>query len=680
MTILKKRPLRTVALGALLMGAISCGGSSTTASDAAGGSDSAGGGSSSGGGTTTPPVTTTGSTFAFTTGTDKLMGTSGDDTFTGEINSTAPSLNASDTVDGGDGVDTLVLHGYTTQATHASQLPSNSATVKNVEYVRFPTILNNSAHNFTTIYSKAQNGVMRYILDDVSAVNNTFTLGADQEIEMGTGVSGAIIAGTQTVAYPSSQSSMTLRLKGYQFIAGGTPLAVTLTGAAATTLNIHSSGNENKIGTFTVPTNVTKYVVTGDKKFTAAPANAVTTVDGSASTGGVSLNMTGVTVPSNFAFTGGTGSDTLSLAAGAVASLGAGTQLVFGAGDNDKLSTADVTANFTAAWAARVNAMTGLETFGLRTGTAALDASLIPAIKRFSIDGTGTAYTISQVPASAQHDIGHDTPGAFAVTSLTLSPASGVSSTKINLGAADSTAAHSVTTLVLSGFTAVEINSNGVGPNLVGGTTLTNSDNSVFTVKGNAATTFGTLAATTIGNKIDGSAMTGALVAVGNTTAFSQGSSLGDTLIGGSAADTLTASKNYGILTGNGGVDTFNLTAAIGGVAATITKVTQITDAVKGESLILLAGGTSTFTSTENATCKAATTLAGVLNALAAGDGSTNGIQAWCTATAFDGNTYVVSDAGAGATFAATDIGVRLTGALDLSTASWTDGTATLVL
>ncbi len=60
--------------------------------------------------------------------------------------------------------------------------------------------------------------------------------------------------------------------------------------------------------------------------------------------------------------------------------------------------------------------------------------------------------------------------------------------------------------------------------------------------------------------------------------------------------------------------------------------------------------------------------FADYLNAGAAGDGSTNGVWSWFQ---FGGNTYVVMDQTAGASFtAATDYVVVLTGLVDLTNAT----------
>lgn len=185
-----------------------------------------------------------------------------------------------------------------------------------------------------------------------------------------------------------------------------------------------------------------------------------------------------------------------------------------------------------------------------------------------------------------------------------------------------------------------------------------NSDNSVITIKGAAGLALAT-EATSTGSKVDGSAATGDLNIAGNTAAYASGSSLGDILIGGSGDDFLTASVNNGTLTGNAGNDTFDVNAALGGV----DSITTITDFTKGDLIEFTSAGTFTTAKVDLST---ATTQAGALNLLAAGAG-TGGVLSWGV---YGGNTYLVADNTAGATFAATDTAVKLTGTLDLSTST----------
>jgi hypothetical protein len=142
-----------------------------------------------------------------------------------------------------------------------------------------------------TPYTKAANGVTNIVIENATLINGkTITTTAGQSLSLATGSGSAVTAGTVTWAGSATDTSLSLAFNGYQAVTGGTPAAVTVTGALATTLNIASTGGANKTGTFTGPTTVTKHVVTGDKAFTyalaAADAAALNSIDASANTGG----------------------------------------------------------------------------------------------------------------------------------------------------------------------------------------------------------------------------------------------------------------------------------------------------------------------------------------------------------------------------------------------------------
>jgi hypothetical protein len=74
----------------------------------------------------------TGKTFTLTTGLDSLVGTSANDTFRAGLDGGDMTFNAGDSLDGGDGVDTLSISANTA-GTYAADL------LKNVETVNFST-------------------------------------------------------------------------------------------------------------------------------------------------------------------------------------------------------------------------------------------------------------------------------------------------------------------------------------------------------------------------------------------------------------------------------------------------------------------------------------------------------------------------------------------------------------
>ena len=133
-----------------------------------------------------------------------------------------------------------------------------------------------------------------------------------------------------------------------------------------------------------------------------------------------------------------------------------------------------------------------------------------------------------------------------------------------------------------------------------------------------------------------------------------------DVISGGAGADTIVYGGGSDTFTGGAGNDTFDIDA-LGTSAVHVT----IADLTAGDVIDI--AGIDTGTATWNATAVtlgASATLANYLDAASAGDGSTNSIARYFQ---FDGDTYIVNDNTAGATFAATDAIIEITGLVDLS-------------
>lgn len=250
---------------------------------------------------------------------------------------------------------------------------------------------------------------------------------------------------------------------------------------------------------------------------------------------------------------------------------------------------------------------------------------------------------------------------------LSFSAGVGVSDLALTLGTATSTGVSIGGNLTIAQF-AVALDSLGTNaaPNVI--TNLLNKDNSTYTITGSNDLTISAMRATTTGSTVNGAAATGTLKITGNQTAFSAGSTLGDTLVGGSGSDTLRASKNGGVLTGNGGNDTFDVSQAFGGTSANFQTL-LITDFTKGDKIFW--DTTATAFTSNKVDLSSGTTIAQALDKLAAGN---NTDLKWGT---FGGFTYIVDDLGAGATFTTVDMMVKLTGTLDLSTSTFSGNTLT---
>jgi S-layer protein len=108
--------------------------------------------------------------------------------------------------------------------------------------------------------------------------------------------------------------------------------------------------------------------------------------------------------------------------------------------------------------------------------------------------------------------------------------------------------------------------------------------------------------------------------------------------------------------------------------SATAPVITTITDFTVGTDKITFKDtGTETFTATKINVNTATALFGGTVNALdlaATANGGTNAVITWFQ---YAGDTYIVEDRSAAATFTANDIVVKLSGLVDLSTLTVAD-------
>lgn len=274
-----------------------------------------------------------GSTFSLTNAVgESIVGTAGDDTINAVISATGATtdstLNIGDNIDGGAGNDTLNLVAGVAAATLA---PGSS--IKNVENV------NVDVSSFTAaaaaLNSASYTGVTKLV-----EVNNT-TGGAFAALTVASGVTAGIkstgsattaAVGTVTIN-GTSQTSQAISLDGVA--TGGT---VTLAGYTAldtisvsgTVATVTATPTETLTGSTTAKT--LNLNLTSAANLTIATLTGLTTVDGSASTGALTLANTSLTKLTSLK--GGTGADKLSIDYGVntttalVADAGAGTDSV----------------------------------------------------------------------------------------------------------------------------------------------------------------------------------------------------------------------------------------------------------------------------------------------------------------------------------------------------------------
>jgi hypothetical protein len=549
-------------------------------------------------------------------------------------------MSSSDSIDGLGGTDLFVAHGVATIS--GAALPSSS-TVKNIEIVRFPAQMTNANIDVSGLYTKATNGVTEYQFEDVQLLgatsDKTITLSAGQTVRLATGTSGAVTGGKVIVAYPATETSGTIKFNGYQWISGGTPEEFAITGAGLVTQNILSSGaHENKIGTFTGSTATTKHVITGDKKFTyalaAADAAALDSVDASGNTGGVNVDVSAGTAKNAFKFTGSSGNDVLLLIDGNLSTL-TGSNIAMGDG-TDKLGIKDTVLSSTEYTA--INAVTGLEILGLNAAIT-LAADSLTSVNHFAVDTTGLAQSITGMKPSAVVDVGVGVSSAFSATSLTLAPALGTTALTVNVGGASDSVTHAVPTFVTTGFSTINLTSNGTAANSIGATANTNTANATFTLTGSAPTTLGAPANGPVA--INGAALTGTFTAVGTSSAdtITGSSTKANTLTGMAGGDTITVGSGIDNVVYTVAAETYATVFATG--ADLTTAVDKIIGMAAGDTITLFSGATVT---SSTAVSTSLLTAGGTTDTIAMVRGDYNAVARTFTVSATGADTVMQWD------------------------------------
>jgi len=466
--------------------------------------------------------------------------------------------------------------------------------------------------------------------------------------------------------------------------------------AAYTTLNVHVAGSTtvkvlaDKVTTLSVDGSSTL-----DLSSSSLAALKTVTVSGSAgvtgdfsganvtdvNASGTSGNVKAIINATNATYEGGAGNDTVTISASP-------TKAISGGGGTDTLVLNVASSTF--ANPSGNSYISGFETLGLgASATGTYDASGFSGLTMgqvadnvtFSNVAAGTTLTFSASPTKNSTYSLKDATGTSDALTINLTnsgsvvaagtvTAAGIESLTINASDTSSNAtaggtADSITVVATAAKTITVTGNTTLTLTSTGNTKVSSVDASSMT-GGLTYTTAGTLA-----EIVKGGATANNLTAASGTTA--------DSLIGVAGADTLTANKGLDVLTGNGGTDTFVIQSA----GTNLNTYSTITDASAGDTLKLADKGNETFTSTKVVLGDTAV-FQDYANAVAtaAGNASTDGAIGWFQ---FNNNTYVVAilhdasgvannnnvvAAGANAFLNGTDIVVKLTGLIDLSTAT----------
>jgi Ca2+-binding RTX toxin-like protein len=619
-----------------------------------------------------------GQTLTLTTGTDVINGGEGNDTIIGDFGGST-TVNSADQIDGGAGTDTLKLYGT------PAALPAGT---KNIEVLNYVT-----PGTGTIDLSGMPSGVTRVQVDQMKTGTVTTTGHNGVTLDLAT-LNNADVGGGVTWAASTTDTTLSLELSGYS---NGGAQNLSVTGAAATTLNVTTDTAASKVATLTGPATATTVnlavgsganltvtslaasaaktvTITGAGKATISGSDlaATVTVDASANTGGVAY--TGE-AGSTLTFKGGSGADQVTAA---TADLTTADALDGGAG-SDALALSTAATLTSAGAAAGVNDAVNFESLVVTTGNNQVDVGFITnGISNFKTTGNAT-LTATNSLSTTTYTVDNSAGNTGTVS---IGNKVGETSTSVTLDAGSATAAKTLTNLTLSGATNVALVSTGTGTgsaNVI--TTLANADNSVITITGSKDLTItNAIAGTATGSRVDASALTGKLVLTGSGQAdVITGGTAADSLLGGAGDDTISSGDGNDYISSGAGADVITTGAGNDLVEmtanASVLTFATVSDFAAGDALSFANKGTEVFT-TAAVSLGGGSTLTDYMNAAAAGNGGTNGIVRWFQ---FEGNTYVVQDLSAGATFVAnTDRAIKLTGLIDLSTATLSTANNTL--
>lgn len=506
---------------------------------------------------------------------------------------------------------------------------------------------------------------------------------------------------------------------------------VTLTAAKAKTVTVDA----DKALTIT-DVNIaaaTTLTVTGAGKTTLSAAStvtALTTVDASANTGGVTVTPS---LGTAITYKGGSGADTVEFGATTKAqTLGAGNDRVIltagttalgtggsiDAGDGTDTLAMDAddvnTASGATTFETKISNFEEIELNGAAAGAVTANMLNLDEISKLKVSvDLGNALTVSNLASggtvsytAAANQTAGTTVGVLNantsttdVVNLSISSSAGrnintvtiadvetiniatddTATTITNISHTANVAAAAVKTITVSGDAGLSLTNTN--------TTVTSFDASGVT-GGSVSWTTGALAANasitgsaTRANTIDTSASSKVMTVTGGSGV--------DTITTGSGNDTINTGAGNDVISAGAGNDTIDagagddsittgtgLDVITGGagndtfilsVNSNGTTFATITDAAKGDILQFVDKGTETFTSAK-LTQAAEASFQDYLDAAAAGDGSTNGAIKWFQ---YGGNTFVVEDVSAASTFQnGGDVVVKLTGLVDLSTAT----------
>jgi len=603
-----------------------------------------------------------GKTFTLTNTTDNITGTADADTFIGD----ATSASAGDTLAGGGGTDTLKIFGTNT-------VPNFSG-IEQIYYNAPAGALDLSAKTGVTLIEVDGFGTQ------------TLTTGTGQAVKLTNQVGGT----TATIA-GNDPTSLALTLdKAGSATADAT---VALTGTAITQLDVTASGNDSFVTLTNAGAKLATINIAGAKNLALQHAlTTVTTINAATATGGVTIDGIGA---SNLTFTGGSGNDSIAMAATIT-----GSDVLKGGAGTDTLSVSDAD---TVDTAAEVIGITEFETFEAAGADATTyNLAIIGAKNTLTglvISETGGAATVSNLNAATAGNI--KITGA-APTTITLTAADFVSggtsdTTTISLdnSVTKSGTGIDVTSLVFANADVINLKSFGdgsstktVGSAEENSVILTATDTEKVVITGDEALSFATATGTNP-TEIDASGLTNdaavtidtdasaivSLLAKGtgknDTIDIDNAATISSTLYTGGGSDTVTVD--------GGGTSAhtmiFSATALnAGDIKAGDSTVVTLTGVAAGDTV------TINLSSALEGLLKSGATLLSATGANINIHGTTISSTTNIAAAQAGGNMDIQFDLNGDGTYSATDDAqIRLVGTLADDTLQYIASTDTLV-
>lgn len=516
---------------------------------------------------------------------------------------------------------------------------------------------------------------------------------------------------TVTITNAKEGHSLNIHVDGTGYKADGVAEVQTvIKDENATSMTVEASGEKNSLA-LTGSTKLENLTITGDAALTlkAEDLAALKAINGSAANGALTLgdlNEATVDVQTgsgNDSFTinatdkvtvdAGAGNDVVTLgaviAAGSSIDLGAGDDTLLSANGSVVASTKDATTvidggdGFDSVSASLINAgnaaqFHNFEALDLTAAVTGFDFDLLTnsAIEALTLSGSNEEASIKNVAAGVDLRVSGDNDDN--TTTIIVKDAASGDADAFSVTLNETADAAATAKLTVNGIENLTVEATGAGDgdntlqvtdDALQSLTITGSQNLNLTFAGTNGTNGADGGAVKL---IDGSAATGDLTI--DTTHVTADDKLGLTVKTGSGADsitlagkatvdagagddTITSSAQGGTFTGGDGKDTFDVKLAKGS-----DNMVTITDFVAGTDKLTFADrGDETF---GEAIVSGAQSLEAALDIAAKGNGSTNGVLSWFQ---YGGDTYIVQDLSADATFQSGDIVVKLVGEHALS-------------